>query len=87
MTRQEEISKEAKIYADNPDSSIIEHISDEMGFRAGAEWADEHPKKGFVNKEKVEQWIIGCFEFLNDAGNHKFKIDMFINNFRKAMEE
>ena len=58
-----------------------------QAFKAGFDYSDEHPRKGLVDIERVEEWITGCFGFLNDAGHHNFKIEKFIENFRKAMLE
>ena len=58
MTRQEEIDKQAKIYADI--DSIIpagSELSDKVGFREGAQWADKHPREGLVDIEKACDWL------------------------------
>ena len=91
MTRQEEIINRSIEYGkENPSEYDDERydLSDlEFAFEEGAKWADQHPKEGLVDVERVEQWIKDCFAFLNDAGHHNFKVDKFIENFRIAMEE
>lgn len=96
MAREEEIIEASIDYqiATNPKCIAGESFADfahemnvNQSFIEGAKWADQHPRKELVDKEKVEQWIIGYFEFLNDAGKHHFKIDKFIENFRLTMEE
>lgn len=85
MTRKEQI-KEAAYQRYCNDSSVTFGLQCNS-FKEGAKWADQHPKEGLVDVEKVEQWIKECFAFLNDAGHHNFKVDKFIENFRIAMEE
>lgn len=87
MARKEEIITASHNEKNYPCGIISDKTSHPIIFQIGAMWADQHPRKGLVDKEKVEQWIISYFEFLNDAGGHKFKIDKFIENFRLAMEE
>jgi len=96
MKREEQI-KEASIdfqIATNPRciaggafADFAREMNVNQSFIEGAKWADQHPKEGLVDVEKVEQWIKECFAFLNDAGHHNFKVDKFIENFRIAMEE
>ena len=77
MTRQEQINKEARMYADNSDSGIIEFISDEMGFREGAEWADK------TMIDKAWDWILRYFVCTSPL---EFQKEME-KAFRKEMEE
>lgn len=84
MTRETEIEQQTFVYYE---TCSDEDIAKSKGFIDGAKWADQHPKEGLVEVKKVEQWITSCFAFLNDAGHHHFKVDKFIENFRKAMEE
>ena len=49
------------------------------GFVAGAQWADEHPKKGLVDIDRACEWLKNT-----EIGTFPYKL---IKEFRKAMEE
>lgn len=92
MTREEQIKKQAQIdeccyVANNYDS-----------FKRGVKWADENPKDGLVNIDKVCEYLnknifqsytynarnkIGCLTVNNKFVNK----DSFFEAFRKAMEK
>lgn len=56
----------------------------EAMFTAGAEWADQHPRKGLVDIEKVCEWLDLHMPF----GEVDKKLrDEVIDNLKKAMEE
>ena len=57
-------------------------------FRLGAEWADEHPRKGLVGIEKIRNWLEHntMSELCLDLGNFQL-VREFIDNCIKAMEE
>ena len=49
-------------------------------FRCGAEWSDEHPRKGLVDINKAVEWL--------ETNQHGFILtEKDIEDFRKAMEE
>lgn len=87
MTRKEEIQKASYEYCDpfcNPQPT------GDLAFRKGAEWADNHPRKGLWDAEEVTKWLennlekFGCFNcFIED---HKVEPDI-IKSLREAMED
>lgn len=78
MTR-EEIIQEAKYSA----NGTIDDELAEMYFIRGAKWADEHPKEGLWDKEKVTQWLKENFEHYA----YNYGIDEVIAGITKAMEK
>lgn len=52
------------------------------GFNLGASWADERPRKGLVDVEKVCEWLKEQKEMVGVSFQ-----DDFYERFRKAMEE
>lgn len=66
MTREEYIKQEAMRYADNPDMSVLESITAEHSFYDGAVYADQHPRKGLVDIEKVYDYIFAHSHIVND---------------------
>jgi hypothetical protein len=83
MSREEEIKQAAKNRADQ-----YEHPVDWNNcyhhYIQGAEWADQHPKKGLWNAEKVIRWL------MNNINNYLVKgrdIDLIYEDLHKAMEE
>lgn len=77
-SRAYQISKAALEHASRA-KNVVE------AYEAGAEWADENTK-GLISVEAVEEWIRQCFEFLNEGGGHHFKIDKFVDNFRRCAD-
>lgn len=74
MTREEQTMQAAK--------DFLPHITNAQLtlFAAGVMWADEHPKEGLWNKEKVIEWIKeNLWEFIY--------LDTLIKYLTKAMEE
>lgn len=82
MTRNEEIMKEAKVFADGQCEALIKP-DDEYAFEQGARWADET----MINK--ACEWL---YEYNRKQTNKMFgtvhTADVTINvaEFRKAME-
>lgn len=74
MTREEEIQKTAKIFHASSDDYTVY----KKGFETGAEWADQHQRKGLWDSEKVCEWI----------GNHLLTSSQgsVLEDLRKAME-
>ena len=88
MSREEEIKQSAKNRADQ-----YEHPVDwnrcYHHYIQGAEWADQHPRKGRWEGEKVIKWLRA---HIDNYANYNIKTDeCFVNDFeedlRKAMEE
>lgn len=71
MTREEEIKKRAKECFDEPIEQAL--------FWKGAEWADQHPRKGLWDAEKVCAWI-GIHLLPSCQG-------YILEDLRKAMED
>ena len=61
-------------------------------FAAGVMWADEHPKEGLWNKDKVIEWIKDHLRFEDDGWhtdteNYKSTIDTVIEDLKKSINE
>ena len=54
MTRNKQILSEVQKRFSSNDTHLVSKIST---FIDGAKWADEHPKDGFVNLDKVCEWL------------------------------
>lgn len=94
MNREEQIDKEASMYesaclwGDNPNGGV------KGAYKLGARWADEHPKEGLWDSEKVCVWLE---EHKNDYAfpiyqgeeltDESYVSDCIIKDLRKAMEE
>lgn len=78
MTREEEIEREANRTSYNTDEL--------HSFIKGAEWADENPKKGLVNIDKVCGWLdnIDTDNYM-DCETLVFQMTDLIIDLRKAM--
>jgi hypothetical protein len=70
MKREEEIKEAAKEYD-------LWSIGQQL-FIVGAQWADEHPRKGLWDKEKVIGWLKEHITFENHG---------LVEELCKAMEE
>ncbi len=82
MTREEEIKQAAKNRADQ-----YEHPVDWNNcyhhYIQGAEWADQHPRKGLVDIEKVIEYMKK-----NSRFNYLLETDWeVLDDLRKAMED
>lgn len=76
MTREEEIIQAA----DECYPTWEEHNA---GFYQGAEWADQHPRKGLVDIEKVIEYMKK-----NSRFDYLLETDWeILDDLRKAMEE
>ena len=91
MTREEQILSEAIDYSFIEDNYIeyddCGDICDDkdfiqQAFIEGAQWADENPKKGLVDIDRVCEWLD---DHLDDYGHDYY--DYLIADLRKAMEE
>lgn len=86
MTREEEIKQAAKNRADQ-----YEHPVDWNNcyhhYIQGAEWADQHPRKGLVDIEKVIEWL-NTVDFSNYVEDLKcIYVGQLKKDLRRAMEE
>ena len=84
MTRKEQILSEVQKKYLNDYTHIASKID---AFVDGAEWADEHPKSGTVNKQefiaKAKAWVKNCFTGPFAEG----MADNIADEFEKYMEE
>ena len=89
MTREEEIKQAAKNRADQ-----YEHPVDWNNcyhhYIQGAKWADQHPREGLWDAEKVIEWLkdnskkyVVCYE---DGYSH-YAHNSLVEDLRKAMED
>lgn len=85
MTREEHIKQEAMRYADNPDIGVLESITAEHSFYDGAVYADQHPRKGLWDAEKVIKWIALHAELY--GGFNQGKLNSMCEDLRKTMED
>lgn len=78
MTREEEIKQAAKNRADQY-KHPVDWNNCYHHYIQGAEWADQHPRKGLWDSKKVCSWI----------GNHLLTSHQgyILEDLRKAMEE
>lgn len=87
MTRKEEINEQSFVNGFNDHDKEI--------FTIGAEWADEHPKEGFIDINKIYEWFYtyfyvhphDCHVVQYDSDEPFEDIDDFVEQFKKAMEE
>lgn len=78
MNRQEQIDNASYEYTGEYTNS---------DFHFGVEWADNNPKEGLWNKEKVCQYLLNnLWQVANDLCT-KEDFKRLINNLTKAMEE
>lgn len=81
LSREEEIKQVASFYQlSNSQEKFIE----------GAKWADEHPRKGLWDAEKVIKFIHTIFTETisgNVISRTNTTVDEVIKDLRKAMEE
>ena len=80
MTRAEERRQVARKYIKTPTVPGGNEMFAYGDFIAGAEWADEHPRKGLVDIDKA------C-EYIKEYAPIDHDCDGFIEDFRKAMED
>lgn len=98
MTREEEIKKAEveyfnETYFDGCD--YVGEVAKTAAFIAGAKWADEHPKDGLVNLDKVCEWLENKCEnkreYISGLFGGPCSINIMFENIskdlRKAMEE
>ena len=87
MTREEQKTNAAiEMYPAGTQNSLQFRV----GFATGVEWADEHPKEGLWDAEKVIDWLNSWFT--DDICKCGLPITKdarktFFNDLRKAMEE
>lgn len=80
MTREEQKTNAAiEMYPAGTQNSLQFRV----GFATGVEWADEHPKEGLWDAEKVTNWLRENFEHYA----YNYGVDEVIVGLAKAMEE
>lgn len=79
MTRKEEINEAASGFG-------LWNVGEAM-FKLGAEWADEHPRKGLVDIEKVCKWLLDNTATYDIQWLGRVKVNDMVKDLRKAMEE
>ena len=89
MTREEEIRQVSENYGNQKHSDGINALICAEDFKEGVNWADQHPRKGLWNAEKVIKWLRAN---IDNYANYNVKTDeCFVNDFeedlQKAMEE
>lgn len=99
MTREGDFKEEGRIAVNKYARELGDYTFGEGSmvemFVLGANYADQHPKKGLWDAEKVVKWILnnyGTYEqlYTDNSGNHTysdFQIGQFIRKLRKAMEK
>ena len=99
MTRKEECYAEALRYVENNHSKAGNDFQNAMNiavlkaYMAGAQWADEHPKEGFIDINKIYEWFYtyfyvhphDCHVVQYDSDEPFEDMDDFVEQFRKAM--
>ena len=105
MKREEQSIREANLrYPDSPergygtgDYEPFEDLSNEREcFVEGVLWADEHPKEGMVDIEKVKDWLFENFSEWTRDGDYDYgkpylesrfdTLEEMIDDFDKKME-
>lgn len=95
MTRKEKIQKAAEHYEQVDATNLACDYGwgdcdiQQQCFKAGVEWADQHPREGLWDKEKVIKWLRAN---VDNYANYNVKTDeCFVNDFEedliKAMED
>ena len=96
MTREEEIQEAAEHYEQVDATNLAcdygwgDRDIQQQCFKAGVEWADQHPRKGLVDIEKVCDFIeenIDNYLYINRDWNAPQIKSNFIEDLRKAMED
>lgn len=97
MTREEQRQQAAEEYGyTNPNGSWNENDYEfdyeipAMDFKAGAEWADEHPKEGLWNKDKVIAWVkenAQKYTYSDGWGDAYIDEERLVDDLTKAMEQ
>ena len=91
MSREEEIEKEAEKYAykgvDDELKPMVKGIAIYLidAFKTGTEFADQHPREGLWDAEKVVEFIKNNVREYHKSG--VFHVDEFIKDLRKEMED
>ena len=81
IKRKEEIEQAAIVFQDSPAEDNINTIAD--FFVCGAEWSDEHPRKGLVDIEKVCEWLKENATYIHPRIGKKTCI-VNLNRFKEA---
>ena len=82
MNRKEEIDKNAhEHFAHGWQGSLID------AYIEGAEWADEHPKKGLADIEKVKEFLSSVDLNFYREWEDRFNTDELIIDLERYLEE
>lgn len=86
MTREEEIEQQTFAYYE---TCSDEDIAKSKGFIDGAEWADQHPREGLWDAQKVCDFLKNkcVFSAANSSVIVEFNGEELVRKLRKAMEE
>ena len=100
MTRKEKIQEAAEHYEQVDATNLAcdygwgDRDIQQQCFKAGVEWADQHPRKGLWDSEKVCKWIeehSGDYMTLENDEEGELQAVFYktrlINDLRKAMED
>ena len=91
MARKEERITASHNEKNYPCGIISDKTSHPIIFQIGAEWADQHPREGLWDAEKVCKFLykkVMDITYLNeDNTNEHYDKDEFIEDLRKAIEE
>jgi hypothetical protein len=93
-TRKEQIEKVSERWAESASDGLHYDkgplkVCRKGGFVAGAKWADEHPREGLWDAEKVIEWLKEYTDdyIVCDSDDSWLRVVDFIRDLRKAMEE
>lgn len=94
MTRKKEIQEAAEHYQQVDATNLAcnygweEPDIQQQCFKAGVKWADQHPREGLWDAEKVEK-VLGNLLFNKEEKIYRAYLDYdaFFEDLRKAMED
>lgn len=87
MTREEEIITASHNEKNYPCCIISDKTSHPIIFQIGAKWADQHPKKGLWNSEKVIEWLRANIHDYYEVNEFQEWFDSMYKDLKEAMEE
>lgn len=88
MSREEE-NREKEI-TQAAESEYFVTKAEEFAWIHGAEWADQHPRKGLWDSEKVIEWLdhyADSYTYFSPDKQETGFIGQMFDDLRKAMEE
>jgi hypothetical protein len=91
MTREEEIEKAIEEeFEDHLFEDECDYIMQSSKFKKGILWADQNPKKGLWDANKVIKWLqdnADSHTWYDEFEGESGMTDNFIEDLQKAMEE